>query len=121
SLRAEVELLGDVLLQLLVRDLSGAEGVHVHAHGFGDADGVSHLHLDLARQPGSHDVLGHVPGVVAGRAIDLGRILAAERPAPVSAHAAVRIHDDLATGEAGVPVGTPDHETTGGVDEVFRL
>ncbi len=54
-----------------------------------------------------------------GRAIDLCRIFTRKCAAAVTAHAAVGIDDDLAAGEAGVPVGSADDETASGIDVVF--
>jgi hypothetical protein len=39
----------------------------------------------------------------------------------VAAHAAVGVHDDLAAGDAAVPLRPAHHEAAGGVDEVLRL
>ena len=68
------------------------------------------------REPGGDDVLRDVARVVAGRAIDLRRVLAAEGAAAVTAHAAVGVDDDLAAGEAAVAVRAADDEATGRVD-----
>ena len=35
------------------------------------------------------------------------------------AHAAVAVHNDFASGQSGVPLGTTDDEATGRIDEVF--
>ena len=103
-LRAHVEVLEDVLLELLVGDLAGAERVDVHADRLRDADRVGDLHLAALREARRDDVLRDEARVVAGRAIDLRRVLAAEGAAAVTAHAAVGVDDDLAAGEAGVAV-----------------
>ena len=52
--------------------------------GLRHADRVGKLHLGAGGQPRGNDVLGDVAGHVAGAAIDLGRVLAAERPAAVA-------------------------------------
>ena len=70
---------------------------------------------------GRHQVLGDVARHVAGRAIDLRRILAAERAAAVTAHAAVGIHDDLAARQSRIAVRTADHKPAGRVDVVLGL
>lgn len=57
--RAQVKGLGDQLADLLIRDLAGAEGLHVDAEGVGHADGIGHLDLAAVGQAGSHHVLGH--------------------------------------------------------------
>ena len=57
----------------------------------------------------------------AARAIDLGRIFAAERAAAVAAHAAVGVDDDLAAGEAGVAHRSADHEASRGIDVVLGV
>jgi hypothetical protein len=59
--------------------------------------------------------------VVAGRAIDLRRILAGERAAAVTAHAAVGVDDDLAAGEAAVALRSADDEATRRVDVELRV
>ena len=104
-------------LELLVVDLAGAERVHVHADRLRDADGVRDLHLAARGEPGGDDVLRDVARVVAGRAIDLRRVLAAEGAAAVTAHAAVGVDDDLAAGEARVAVRAADDEAPRRVDE----
>ncbi len=82
----------------------------------GHADGVGELDFSARGQAGSNHVLGDVAGHVAGRAIDLRRIFAGERAAAVTAHAAVGIDDDFASGEAGIAVRTADDEAAGGID-----
>ena len=67
-------------------------------------------------QAGRDDVLGDVARHVAGRAVDLRRILARERAAAVRRRAAVGVDDDLAAGDAGVAVRTADDEAAGRVD-----
>src|SRR6202035_974655 len=97
------------------------ERVNQYAHRFGYADGVGELDLAAVGQAGSHDILGNVPRHVGGRAVDLGRILAAEGAAAVTSHAAVGVHDNLASGKTGVAHGAADHETSGGIDVVLGI
>ena len=70
---------------------------------------------------GGDDVLRHVAHRVGGRAVDLRRVLAAERAATVTGHAAVGVDDDLATGEAAVGVRTAELERAGRVDEHLEV
>ena len=65
--------------------------------------------------PGGDDVLGDVAHRVRGRAVDLRRVLAAERAAAVAGHAAVGVDDDLAAGEAAVGVRAAELEVAGRV------
>src|SRR5207237_6354256 len=74
------------------------------------------LHFRGVRQTGGDDVLGDVARHVAGGAIDLGRVLAAERSTAVRAAAAVAVDDDLASGQPGIPVRPADDEPAGRVD-----
>src|ERR1700730_10310957 len=101
--------------------LAGTERVNQYAHRFGYADGVGELDLAAVGQAGSHDILGNVPRHVGRRAVDLGRILAAEGAAAVTSHAAVGVHDNLASGKTGVAHGAADHETSGGIDVVLGI
>ena len=75
---------------------AGAFGVDRDVHRLGYADRVGDLDLALAGEAGGDDGFGDVAGRIRGRAIDLGRILAAERAATMRAGAAVGIDDDLA-------------------------
>ena len=86
--------------------------------GSANADRIGQLHLAAIGQPRGHDVLGDVAGHVGGTAVDLGRILAAERAATVAAPAAVGVDDDLPAGQAAVAVRAADHEAAGRVDVV---
>ena len=70
--------------------------------GLRDADRVRELHLAARRQLGGDDVLRDVARHVGGAAVDLARVLAAERAAAVAAVAAVGVDDDLPAGEAAV-------------------
>src|SRR5919106_2867037 len=98
---AQVEVLVDQPLDLAAADLLGAEGLHHHRDGVSDADGVCHLDLGALGQPGGHDVLGHVARGVGSGAVDLRRVLAAERAAAVAGPAAVRVDHDLAARQPG--------------------
>ena len=99
--------------------LAGAVGVDADADRIGHADRVGDLHFAFVGQARGDDVLGDVPGHVGGRAIDLGRILAAEGPAAVPAPAAVRVDDDFATGQSAVAVRPADDEAAGRIDVVL--
>ncbi len=114
---AQVEHLLHRRLQSLVAHRAGAEGVHPNGHRPGHADGVGQLHLALVGQPRGHHVLGHPPGGVGGGAVHLGGVLAGEGAAAVGRGAAVCIHDDFPSREAGVPLGPAHHKAAGGVDQ----
>ena len=68
------------------------------------------------RESGRDDVLRDPARGVRGGAVDLGGVLAAEGAAAVATHAAVRVDDDLAAGQAGVAHGAAHDEAAGGVD-----
>src|SRR5215510_3248156 len=116
--RREVKVLADHLLELGRGHLPRAGCVDHDGDGLGHPDGVGDLHLRPLGQSRRHDVLGHVPRHVAGGAIDLRRVLAGERAAPMRAGAAVGVDDDLAPGEPGVPHGPARDETPGGIDVI---
>ena len=95
---------------------AGAERLDVHGHRLNDTDRVGHLYFTTRGELGGHDVLGHPAGGVAGRAVHLGRILAAERPAAVTTHAAVRVDDDLTPGQSSIALRAADHEAPRWID-----
>jgi hypothetical protein len=98
-----------------------AERVDVDADRIRVANRVGELHFAALRELGSHDVLCNPTTHVGGAAIDLRGILARERATAVTAHAAVRIDDDLASGEAGVTLRSADDEAAGWIDEELGL
>ena len=83
------------------------------------ADGVGELEFALRGEAGGDDVLRDPAAHVGGAAIHLRRVLAGERAAAVTAHAAVGVHDDLAAGQTGVALRSADDEAAGRVDEKF--
>ena len=98
----QVKALHHLAAELLVGAHARAEGVHLHADGFGHADGIGQRHLGAPGQSLGHQMLGDVPGGVAGGAVHLGGVLAAERAAAVPRVAAIGVHDDLAAGQARI-------------------
>ena len=114
--RAHVEAIVDDGGELLLVQHAGAVGVHQNGDGVGHADGVGQLNLALAAQAGGHQVLGDVAGHVGGGAVHLGGVLAGEAAAAVGRGAAIGVHDDLASGQAGVAHGATHHKAAGGVD-----
>src|SRR5690606_2789856 len=97
-------------------DLAGAEGIDADRGRFSHADRIRHLYLTAFSQTGGDDVLRDVAGGISCGAIDFGRVLAGERTAAMTGHAAVGIDDDLATCESAVAHRPADHEGAGGVD-----
>src|SRR5258708_6186752 len=120
-LRAEVEVFIDEPADHLVVDGASAERLDVERHGLRDADDVRDLDLAARRETRGNDVLRDVARGIRARAVDLRRILAAERAAAVRRVAAVRVDDDLAAGEAGVAHWATDDELPGAVDHVPRI
>src|SRR5690606_12517260 len=98
----------------------GAKGIHVDGNGLGDADRVGELDLAASRETCGDDVLRRPARRVRARPVLLRRVLPAERSAAVPRRAAVRVHDDLPPGQAGVAVGPADDEAAGRVDVQLR-
>src|SRR6266571_1344036 len=112
----EVEHRADRLLDGFVADPAGAERVYANRHRVRVTDGVGELNLRAGGEAGSDDVLRHVAAHVGGAAIHLAGVFARKGPAPVPAHAAVRIDDDFAAGQTRVTLRSADHETAGRID-----
>src|SRR5712691_6131383 len=119
--RSEVEVLLDELADGFVGDRARAEGLHVERDGVRTTDDVRELQLEAVRETRFDDVLRDVARRVGGGAVDLRRVLTAERAATVSRVAAVRVDDDLAPGEPGVAHRPTDGEGPGAVHQVLRL
>jgi len=97
-------------------DFGCAFGVNHYADRVGYADGVAELYFAGVGQAGGHDILGDITGHIAGGAVNLGWVFAAEGPAAVSAASAVGIDDNFASRQAAVAFGAADLEPAGGVN-----
>ena len=86
-----------------------------------DADRVGDLDFAAVREAGRDDVLRDVARGIRGGPVDLRWILAGERAAAMTRHAAVRVDDDLAPGQAAVADRAADDEIAGRVDVKLRL
>src|SRR3546814_21105041 len=64
-------------------DLAGAVQVDIDRQRLGDADRIAELNRAAAREPRGDDILRQITRDICRRAVDLGRILAAERAAAV--------------------------------------
>src|ERR1035438_2292924 len=102
-------------------NLRRAESIDQHANRFSDSNGVGKLHFTAISQSGGNNVLGNVARHVAGRAVNLGRVFAAECATAMASHATVGVHDDLAAGQPGVAHGTTDYEASRWVDVVLGV
>jgi len=101
--------------------VAGAEGVDVNANGFGVTDGVGKLDFATGGEAGGDDIFGDPTAHVGSAAVHFGRVLAGKGTAAVTAHAAVGINDDFASGQATVTLRPADNEVAGRVDQVFGL
>src|SRR3990172_549433 len=115
--RPQVEDLLDQAGDGLVGKLPGPESFYIDGQRPGDPDSVRHLDLAAIGQPGGDDVFGHPASGIGPRAVDFGRILAAEASPTVAAHPAVGVDDDLATRQTGIAKRATDDETPGRVDK----
>src|SRR5690606_28186159 len=119
--RTQVEVFAYQAGDLVVGNHARALGVDRDVDGLSHANSVAQLHLALTRQPGGHDVLGHITRGIGCRAVHLRWILARERDAAVRVRTTVRSDDDLAPRHAGVALRAADDKHTGGVDEKAGL
>src|SRR5438309_41941 len=116
--RPEIEHLADRFLDLAGVDvLLGAVRLDLDRDRARDADRVRDLDLTAICEPSCNDVLRNPACCVCRGTVDLRWVLPAECTTAVTRHTAVRVHDDLAPGEAGVRLRAADLETAGRVDE----
>ena len=113
--RTQIERLCNDLRDLIFRNLCRTERFDRNVHRARDADGICDLHFATIRQPGGDDILCNVACRVCAGAIDLRRIFSGKRAAAVPRHPAVRVGDNLASGQPGVAFRTADDETPGRV------
>src|SRR5579862_4851894 len=121
ALGRQLEMRADEIDHLLIRNLAGAGRIDQHRDRIRDADRVGKLYERLVSQSGRDHVLGDVSRHVAGRSIDLRRILARERAAAVRGRAAVGVDDDLAAGDAGIAMWTANDEAARRIDVDLRV
>src|SRR5690606_746886 len=108
--RLEREHLEDGREDVAVGAGPGAESIDVDADRAGVPDRVGKLDFALPGEAGGDDVFSDPAAEVRRAAVDFARVLAGERAAAVTAHAAVRVDDDLAAGEPAVPLRAADDE-----------
>ncbi|KAJ0872741.1 hypothetical protein HanRHA438_Chr11g0527221 [Helianthus annuus] len=106
----KVEILLDQSKDILIRDLSGFVRVDKHRQRFGHTNSVRNLNNAPACEPRSHYALGRLPNNISPAPIHFRRVLPGERTATVSSPSAVRVDDNLPSGETRVTVGTTDHK-----------
>ena len=105
----------------LVVNVVGVKGFNGDGSGFGHADGVGHQHLQPVGQASRHQVFGDIAGGVGAGAVNFGGVFAGEGATAVPGNAAVGIHQNLAPGQAGVPLRPADHKPAAGVDKILGL
>ena len=115
--RLEADQLGKDLLELRLIDETGTVQVDIERHRIGNADRVRDLDRAAIGQAGCHDVLRQIARNISRRAVNLRRVLARESAAAMRGRTAIRINNDLASGEAGVAIGATNDETAGRVHE----
>ena len=96
-------------------------GVYKNAHRLCNPYGVGDLYLDAVGNPGRHEVLGYVSCGVGGAAVHLARVFPRKGTSAVGAVPPVGINYDLSPGEAGIAVGSPYHELSGGVYMEYEI
>src|SRR5262245_22668588 len=95
--------------------IARSKRVDAHRNRLCTTDGVRDLTLGALRKSVLPRLSSNEAAEVRAATIDFRRILAAERAAAVAAHTAVRVDDDLATGDAAVGRRTAFDELTGGI------
>uniref|UniRef100_A0A182IV73 Uncharacterized protein n=1 Tax=Anopheles atroparvus TaxID=41427 RepID=A0A182IV73_ANOAO len=121
SARAKIEIVRHDLQQLLLTVLRSAVIEYCDGQRFSQADGVRHLHQATAADARLHKRLGDPAGCISSRSIDLGEILTREGTTTMGAPAAVRVHDDLASGQAGIALRTADDKHAARIDVHDRV
>src|ERR1019366_3069868 len=121
ALRGQLEIGAHQIGNLAFVNLRGAKSIDQYANRLSYANGVGKLHFTAIGQSGGNDVLGDVARHVAGRAVNLGRVFAAECTTAVTSHATVGVHDDLAAGQSGVTHGATDYEAARWIDVILGV
>src|SRR5690606_11692057 len=119
--RLQIHHLAEPLFEFRQIALLGAVAVGIDRQGFRHADRVGELDGAAISEPCGHHVLGEIARRIGGRAVDLGRVLAREGAAAMRGRAAIGVDDDLAAGEAAIPVGSADDELACGIDPPFAI
>ena len=117
----EAEGVEDGALEFALAHFVRAEGVDGDGDRLGITDGVGKLDFGAVGEAGGDDVLRHPASHVSGAAVDFARVLAAESAAAVTAHAAVAVDDDFASGQAGVALRSADDEFARRVDQILGV
>src|SRR5213083_2663824 len=79
-----------------------AKGVYSHGDRLWPANRIANLHLGALRDLFFDDLSCDEAAEVCAGPVHFGRIFSAERAAAVPPHSAVRVDDDLASGDAAI-------------------
>ena len=114
--RTQVKVLADHFHNLLLRNLSGSEGVYVDGGRLCDTDCIGELNLHAVCIAGCNQVLRNIACRICRRAVYLGAVLAGEGSAAVTANSAVGVNNDLTAGQTCITVRSADDKASGRVD-----
>src|ERR1043166_5324133 len=106
--RFEAEYLANCPLDLFVTYYASAKSVNTNRDRIGVSNSICELNLRAGSQPGRYDVLGYIASHIGSAPIYFGRVFPAEGPAPMPAHAAIGVDNDLSPGQSRVPL-RPTH------------
>src|SRR5712692_988875 len=95
-------------------------GLDAYAYRIGMPNDIGNLYLTDIGQFRGHDAFGDIARHIGRRAVDLTRVLAGKCPTTMASHAAVRIDDDLPTGQPCIGFGPANQESTRWVDKNNR-
>ena len=87
----------------------------------GYADSICHLNFHAVGYAGSDHIFGCIARSICGRTVHLGRVLSAKSATAMTTHAAIGIHNDLASGHACITHRASDNETAGGVNKDLHI
>ena len=116
-LRTGVKNLPDRFAELLIADLACAEGIYHYRNGLCNADCVSELNLTFIGKLCRDNILRDVTAVISRAAVNLCRVLTAERTAAVTRKSSVGIDDNFSACKTCVTDGTADYKSTCRIDE----
>ena len=111
-LRTGVKNLPDRFAELLIADLACAEGIYHYRNGLCNADCVSELNLTFIGKLCRDNILRDVTAVISRAAVNLCRVLTAERTAAVTRKSSVGIDDNFSACKTCVTDGTADYKST---------
>ena len=117
----KVKYLVNSLAELVIGNLSCAEGIDHYGNRLCNADSICKLYLALVGKTCGNDVLCNISCSVSGTSVNLCGVLSGESSSAVTCISAVGVNDYLSSCQTAVALRAADNESACGIYEILGV